>query len=130
MYRIKKTEYGLRLQFGGIIEADEMEKWKEEFRSALRGARKGFTVFVDMRTLEPLSDEAQVPMNEGQRLARGAGMSRSVVILKDNITTLQFIRIARQSGIHETERYISAVNDPAWEEKGLAWILEGKEPVE
>ncbi len=130
MYSIKKTEYGFRLRFGGSIEADEMEMWKEELRSALRSIRKGFAVFVDMRTLEPLSDEAQIPMNEGQRLALEAGMSRSVVILKDNITTLQFIRIARQSGIYETERYISAVENPAWEEMGLAWILDGKEPGE
>jgi hypothetical protein len=36
------------------------------------------------------------------------GMQRSCVILQDAITTIQFMRLSRKSGIFEYERYIDA----------------------
>ena len=129
MFSIEKSDYGFRLVFGGMIEVEESREWLKEFQIVVGRVRGDFQVFVDMRTLSPLSEEAQKPIDEGQRFAREHGMTRSVVILKDNLTTLQFIRIARETGIYHTERYISAVDNPDWEQQGFNWILEGKEPT-
>ena len=45
-------------------------------------------------------------MQEGQKLFKNAGMERSVVILSTAMVTMQFKRIAKETGIYEWERYI------------------------
>ncbi len=128
MYTIEKTEYGYHLTFGGYIMQDEMREWVEESQQVLATQKGSFSVFVDLRTLEPISVDAQVQMQKGQRLYKQKGMVRSVVIL-DNLTlTRQFQRIARHTGIQARERYIDASAEPDWEKVGMDWILEGKEP--
>ena len=128
MYVIEKTEYGYHLTFGGYIMQDEMKLWVEEAQ-AVRAPQKGScAVFVDRRTLEPISADTPVQMQKGQRLYKQKGLVRSVVI-QDNLTlTRQFQRIARQTGIQADERYIDASAVPDWEKVGMDWILEGKEP--
>ncbi|HMV41143.1 MAG TPA: hypothetical protein PK079_09135 [Leptospiraceae bacterium] len=59
-----------------------------------------------MRTLKPLPPESQIHMQEGQKLYKEKGMVRSVVILANTITKLQFKRIAQETGIYQWERYI------------------------
>ena len=128
MYVIEKTEYGYHLTFGGNIIQEEMKQWVEESQQVLATQKGSFSVFVDMRTLEPISADAQVQMQKGQRLYKQKGMVRSVVI-HDNLTvTRQFQRIARHTGIQTWERYIDASAVPDWEKVGMDWILEGKEP--
>jgi len=128
MYVIEKTEYGYHLTFGGYIMQDEMKLWVEESQEVLATQKGSFSVFVDMRTLEPISADTQVQMQKGQRLYKQKGLVRSVVI-QDNLTlTRQFQRIARQTGIQADERYIDASAVPDWEKVGMDWILEGKEP--
>ncbi|MCK4537911.1 MAG: hypothetical protein KAV42_03830 [Candidatus Krumholzibacteria bacterium] len=129
MYSIEKMDYGFRIVLGGVVGVEEARKWLKEFRALVEEAGEPFNVFVDMRTLIPFSDEAQEPLQEGQRFARELGMIRSVVILRDNLTTLQLIRLARETGIYNTERYISSLDNPDWEQQGLDWLLEGKEPT-
>ena len=128
MYVIKKTEYGYHLTFSGNIMQDEMKQWVEESQQALATQKGSFSVFVDMRTLEPISVDAQVQMQKGQRLYKQKGMVRSVVIHDDSTLTRQFQRIARHTGILPRERYIDASAEPDWEKVGMDWILEGKEP--
>ena len=128
MYAIEKTEYGYHLTFGGYMIQDELKQWVEESQQVLATQKGTFSVFVDMRMLEPISADAQVQMQKGQRLYKQKGLVRSVVI-QDNLTlTRQFQRIARQTGIQADERYIDASAVPDWEKVGMDWILEGKEP--
>jgi hypothetical protein len=49
-------------------------------------------------------------MIKGQAMYRSCGMQRSCVILDDAITTIQFMRLARESGISKYERYIDDVS--------------------
>ncbi len=128
MYVIEKTEFGYHLTFGGSIMQDEMTEWVEESEQALATQKGRFSVFVDMRTLEPISVDAQVQMQKGQRLYKQKGMVRSVVVLDNSTLTRQFQRIARHTGIQIWERYINASAEPDWEKVGMDWILEGKEP--
>ncbi len=128
MYKIRKKPYGYHLTFSGLIDVDEMEEWVTELIDVLATADEKYGVFVDMRNLEILPPESQPAMKRGQKLAKKLGMVRSVVILSDEVTTMQFKRIAKETGIYEWERYIDAGTEPNWEEIGLAWVIEGADP--
>jgi len=112
MYGIEKKDWGYQLSFGGFLTAEEMQAWVEESQELLKKAKPGFGVFVDMRTLRPLPPDAHALMQEGQKLYKGRGMARSVVILASALLTLQFKRTAQQTGIYEWERYIDSATIP------------------
>lgn len=128
MYKIERTTYGYKLTFGELIDAAEMRAWLEESKVILQSSVESFGVFVDMRTLIPLRRDAQPFMVEGQKMYLKCGMVRSVVILDNAATTMQFRRIARETGIDKWERYIDASEVENWEAVGLAWVKEGVEP--
>ncbi len=128
MYNIKKETYGYKLTFEGFIQDDEMKRWVDESKKALATAPSEFGVFVDMRNLKPLPKNAQPHMQEGQKLYKTNGMVRSVVILANVITTMQFKRIAKETGIYEWERYVDASSTPNWERVGMDWIRKGIDP--
>ena len=87
-----------------------------------------FQVFVDMRTLIPLTAECRQPLEDGQIYANRKGMNRSVVILSNPVLTLQFKGIAHETGIYKHERYVDASSDPNWEQTGLAWLTKCIDP--
>ena len=128
MYKIEKTPYGFKLTFGGFIQLAEMQNWLEESKKALASAQGKFGIFVDMRTLKPLAPEALKPMKEGQQLYKAKGMERSVVILNDAVTKMQFFRVAKETGIYQWERYIDASATPNWEQVGVDWLVNAKDP--
>jgi hypothetical protein len=124
LYKITKEKFGFQLTFGGTIGLDEMLHWRDDARTVLIGARKTFGVLIDMRTLRPggVQPDAQAVMVEGQGLFKTAGMERSCVILESAAVTMQFERLAKQSGIYSFERYINAAAHPDWQVKALSWI--------
>ncbi|MCK5165408.1 MAG: hypothetical protein KAQ72_16935 [Desulfobacula sp.] len=128
MYKIEKKDYGYKLTFDGFIKGEEMKLWVDESKKILAGAPKEFGIFADMRTLKPLPTDAQPLMQEGQMSYKKKGMVRSVVILNNAVTKMQFQRIAKETGIYEWERYVdaSAIND--WEKVGIDWISKGIDP--
>ena len=128
MYKIERTDYGLRLTFSGAMSFEEVERWGRDIVVALSALPKSFGVFVDMRGLVPLAPEAQGALKQGQLFARQVGMQRSVVVVDNREIAEQFERIARQTGIYEYERYIDALTDKRWEEKSLDWIVDGIDP--
>ncbi len=105
-----------------------MLRWKTEFTVQVEKQTEPFSVFVDMRTMAPLTREAQLVVQDGQRNALENGMQRSVVILNNPATTQQFRRIAGDSGIHRNERYLNAFSELNWEQVGLDWIERAIEP--
>jgi len=128
MFKIEKKTFGFLLVFGEFILKAEMEQWLQESKKALAGQKGSFGVFVDMRTLKPLPTDSQEVMVKGQQLYKQAGMTRSVVILDNSITTMQFKRLAKESGIYDWERYIDASTVPNWEKAGVDWIVNGTDP--
>lgn len=128
MYKIEKKGFGYKLTFAGVIRAEEMSHWACEFEASLQKHNGPFSVFVDMRSLIPLSRDAQVHMYKGQKLALKHGMVRSVVISKSPVTEAQFRRIGGETGILKGERYIDPTETPDWEKAGLDWLLKGIEP--
>ncbi|MBN2281614.1 MAG: hypothetical protein JXQ65_13615 [Candidatus Marinimicrobia bacterium] len=128
MVKIEKKDYGYKITFSDNVSADEMKQWVEESKKILASAVSGFCVFVDMRTLKPLGPDAQLLLESGQREYKAKGMKRSVVILNTNVIKMQFVRLARETGIDEWERYINATQDSNWEKKGVDWLTKGIDP--
>lgn len=128
MFKIKKEMYGFKLEFRDFIKANEMKQWVNESQKVLMTAPAEFGVFVDMRELKPLPQDAQNLMEDGQKMYKQRGMNRSVVILDNAITTMQFQRIAKETGIDKWERYIDASETLNWESLGTNWVINGMEP--
>jgi hypothetical protein len=128
MYKIEKKLYGYKLTFSDFIQADEMQLWVDESERVLKSAPNEFGVFVDMRTLKPLPADSRLLMQKGQKLFKQKGMVRSVVILDDTITKIQFQRIGRETGIYKWERYIDASATANWEKTGIDWIDKAIDP--
>ena len=128
MFKLKKEMYGYKLEFSGFIKADEMKQWTYESQKALTTAPAEFGVLVDMRELKPLPPDSQAVIEKGQKMYKQRGMSRSVVILSNAITTMQFKRIAKETGIDQWERYIDASETHNWETVGINWVRNGVEP--
>jgi hypothetical protein len=128
MYKVEKADFGYRLTFGGFMEAQEMRRWVDDSKKILETAQGAFGVFVDMRTLKPLPEDAQMAMQEGQKLFKEKGMTRSVVIVTGALTKIQFKRIAQETGIYQWERYIDATSGPDWEARGIGWISKAIDP--
>jgi len=128
MYKIEKKNYGVKLTFEGFIQKDAMEQWLIESKKMLPKLSGKFGVFVDMRALKPLPRDAQSIMEQGQMLFKKKGMERSVVILENSVLTMQFRRLAKQSGIAQWERYIDASDKRNWEILGVDWLQRGLDP--
>jgi hypothetical protein len=125
MYKIEKLNYGYKLTFSGNMKLDELMKWQEESKIALANQTGSFGVIIDMRTLSPLMPDAQKCMEEGQQLYKTKGMNKSAVILNSPVVTMQFKRLAKQSGIASNERYIDSSKDASWEKTAIDWIEKG-----
>lgn len=128
MYQIEQKDFGIKFVLDGYIEQEEMEGWLAEFKAMADAQTGSFHVFVDMRTLKPLPPAAQESVHNGQKYARENGMVRSVVILQNVVTAMQFKRIAKETGIYVYERYIDAESHPNWEKVALAWLVDGVDP--
>ncbi len=130
MYKIEECDLGFQLTFGGAITKAELEEWYERSQGVLAKQRVPFGVLIDMRTLAPLPIEAQEVMVRGQSMYRKCGMQRSCVILEDAITTIQFMRLAKQSGIFKYERYIDASEHSDWLQRARGWIECAADPAQ
>lgn len=130
MWNISRQSFGFVLTFSGILQQDDLRQWQNQVRQELKAPPPGtWGVVVDMRTLSPLSEEAQKLMVDGQQLFLKAGMKRSAVALNDAVVTMQFRRLARQSGIDAWERYVNAAATPNWQSVAKRWIVEAVEPA-
>jgi hypothetical protein len=128
MYKIEKSDLGFHLTFSGAVTKAELEKWYEESEYVLAAQQGPFGVIVDMRTMPPLPVDAHEVIVRGQAMYRSHGMKRSCVILQDAITTIQFMRLAKKSGIFAHERYIDASARKDWQKVALRWIKLGVDP--
>jgi hypothetical protein len=128
MYKIEQTHIGFRLTFGGRVTKEDLEPWFEESKKALRTCKKPFGVIVDMRNVELLAPGVQAEIVKSQILYRDSGLQRSAVILSDPIVTIQFMRLAKKSGVYKYERYIDAMKDAPWEKHAEEWVRSGIDP--
>lgn len=125
MYKVEKTQYGVKIVFSGLISENEMKQWFEESKKLSLPSE--FGVIVDMRELKPLAKEAQHYLEEGQKYYQSKGMKRSSVIVSSAIVKMQFQRLAKETGIYQFERYIEP-SQPNFEIVAQKWISSGIDP--
>ncbi len=131
MYKIEKKDYGYLLTFVGFIRRKEMESWYKDSITTLENSPANFGVLADLRGLKtPLPMESQSTLEEGQKYYKKKGMVRSIVILNDNLTKIQYKRIAMNTGIRQYERYIDASLHENWEQIAISWLKDATEPEE
>lgn len=128
MYSIEKTDYGIRITFGGFIKLDEMQQWYEESKEALADIPPDFKVLVDIREVSIIPQDSAEILEQGQQFYESKGMLRSVVITGDSLVQQQLKRLARESGIFPYERYIDASSTPDWEKLGVRWLEKNIDP--
>ncbi|ELY49941.1 hypothetical protein [Natronorubrum bangense] len=128
MYTIEQTEFGFKITFAGKMDEQELQEWTDDSRTALQDAPDEFGVLVDMRELNLLSNDEQQVMRAGQQHYQDAGMVRSSVVLDSAILTLQFRRLAKESGIYEWERYLNAGTSDDWHQQAVDWLVDGVDP--
>ena len=128
MYTIERTDFGFQITFAGKMDEAELHEWINDSRAALRDSPDEFGVLVDMRDLRLLNDDEQQLMRDGQQYYQDAGMVRSSVILDSAILTLQFRRLAKESGIYDWERYINAGTTDDWYQQAVDWLVDEIDP--
>lgn len=126
-YSIEKKPGGLLLTFEGTLGLADIEAWRAESQKYVLAYSEPFSVIVDMRQLLPLDRCVLAAFVDGQRYYAENGMSRSSVILTDRLLTMQFRRIARDSGISAYELYVDGAKD-GWAKQAVDWARYGKEP--
>jgi len=129
MYKIEKRPSGFILTFSGNIDFAEMQKWYDDSLKELQSNKlTDFGVIIDMKNLLPIDKGTQAIMVKGQGLYKNAGMLRSAVVLADSIVCLQFKRLAKESGIYETERYIDASAHDSPISVAIDWVKDSVDP--
>jgi hypothetical protein len=128
VYAIQRQRLGYKLVFEGSIEAREMQQWLDDSIIALREPPPSFGLLIDMRALQALTLDSQRLMSMGHQLYQRRGLRRSVVVVQSAGTRLKFVRMAKESGAYQWERYLCAEDTPDWEARGWAWIQGGVDP--
>ncbi len=129
MWKISKQSFGFVLTFSGQLNVQDLQAWLSEVRQVLQDPLPAqWGVVVDMRELPALSAECQDLIQSGQRAFKQRGMQRSAVALSDALTTLQFRRLARTTGIDQWERYINVQQVASWQTAAKRWVVDGQEP--
>ena len=128
MHAIGFLPCGFHVIFAGQVTTLELLTWLNEVRLSLEGAPKNFGLLLDLRTLSPLSPGATMVLSKGLHLYQKKGLHRTAVVVQSEVTKKEFTRLAKESGIYQWERYLSAEDTPDWHGRGIAWISHGIDP--
>lgn len=128
MYQVKETEYGLYLKITGSVSLEDSKTVLSELRQIFHKRESGICGLADLHEMELLSAETQAVCVEIQQMCIKFGVKRIAVILGNSAVAYQFKRLSLQSGIRDYERYLDASSDPDWEEKAMAWVIDGTDP--
>jgi len=127
MQRVRVTDYGVDIVFGGPLGREEtVELLAELHRELPRGRR--FGVLVDSRRSRAYSAKEQEAFRRGILLCVERGMERSVVVVDSQISALQAKRLGKETGTLAWTRYIDARKHPHWQRIAEDWLLRGIDP--
>lgn len=128
MIKIDETSYGIRVEFGGFAQKEDVAELSRRLGEMLAGQQGPFGCLVDMRASRAIPADAQEKLMEGIGYTTQYGMERCSVVVASAIAKIQAMRISKEMGILDTTRFVDASTDPDWEKTALAWIEKAKEP--
>lgn len=128
MINVEETSYGYRINFEGFAQKEDVAALSERLGQILSQHEGTFGVLVDLRQSRAIPADAQEKLMEGISHCTRYGMERCSVVVASAIAKLQAVRIAKETGIYETTRYIDTSSDANWERTALEWIRDAKDP--
>ena len=127
MYKIERQNYGVKLTFAGFIDPEEMQAYKDEFKTMLDLLPSKFGLLGDMRNMKPLPPESQAILSAHPEWTTGR-IVRSATIFDSALVKMQTRRLSKEWKQGEAKRYIDASEEANREAKAEQWIVDGTEP--
>jgi hypothetical protein len=128
MWKNSEEEYGYYMVFSEYIDADEMQAWGDDAREMLETSPDSFGVFVDMRDLDALSEDAQQIMTGVKSDYHDHGKDRCAFLFESPTTRLQFEQMSETTGGADGDRYLDAQSMDDAERKAREWAANAVEP--
>lgn len=128
MHRIEQTKYGYKLVFEGFLQKHDLTTLLDDMKQTVRPRNGAFPVLLDMRHSRAFPSDAQVILKEAILFFKQAGMERNAVVLNSAIATLQARRLAKETGVDGSSRYIDASTEQEWEKVALDWLVRAVDP--
>jgi hypothetical protein len=119
--------FGYKSTISAPFPENEAAAWFDDIKRVV-GAAHEFGQLIDLRGQKPYGPETNKIIQDAMRYVREMGMQRSAVIVASPTTKVQIMRLARETGMYEYERYFDASSEPAWESKATAWIEKAVDP--
>jgi hypothetical protein len=128
MERVRSTDYGMAIVFGGPLTREEAAELLAELDRKLPPPGGRFGLLVDSRRSRAYSAAEQAIFRLGIQLCVKRGMERSVVVHDSHIAALQAKRLGKETGTLAWTRYIDARSHPDWQEIAEHWLRHGIDP--
>lgn len=127
MYTIEKTDYGLYIVMGGVVDLDEVQQYIKEKEALLSEFDGPYSMIIDIRSSATPKDELIEIFRQSQERSRDNLLRMSIIV---NSPVVQGIakQVGFQSGIETLTRVINALKTNDWEEVALRWVKNGTEP--
>lgn len=131
MYKIEKKKAGYLIQISGDFSTDDAYSWYNEFTQILEKEEIALWLIVDLRGLNPVSEEVQKLIMKGQmEYKKRHHGERSAVISDNPVALTQMINAAIKTGVAGSERkFIDATKIVNPTQKAIEWVKNGKEPI-
>jgi len=128
MINVTETGYGYKIVFEGFAQREDVARLAQQLGKQLAGRNQPFGCLVDLRQSRAIPADAQADLMQAIGYTTEYGMERCAVAVASAIAKIQAMRVAKETGIYETTRFVDASADPDWEKTALAWIDKGSDP--
>ena len=128
MINVEETSYGYKIVFEGFAQRDDVARLAQNLGQQLSGRDQPFGCLVDLRQSRAIPADAQTDLMQAIGYTTQYGMVRCAVAVASAIAKIQAMRVAKETGIYDTTRFVDASADGQWEKTALAWIERDKDP--
>ena len=128
MERVRSTDYGMAIVFGGPLTREEAAELLAELDRKLPPPGGRFGLLVDSRRSRAYSAAEQAIFRRGILLCVERGMARSVVVHDSHIAALQAKRLGKETGTLAWTRYVDSRSHPDWQRIAEDWLRHGIDP--
>jgi D-serine deaminase-like pyridoxal phosphate-dependent protein len=128
MQRVRRTDFGVEIVFGGPLTPEEAEELLAELHRELPPAGGHFGVLVDSRRSRAYTAMEQETFRRGIQLCVERGMERALVVHDSGISSLQATRLAKETGTQAWTRYVDSRSHPDWPRVAEDWLRHAIDP--
>lgn len=129
MQKIEKTDFGFRIINTGQLNLTDAEAFKFMVLEALSSHSSSFSLIVDLRGLIPLEPKVIEVVKEIMKTRTRMSLVRAAIIVSSPVIKAQHRQMSFDTRTTQFDRTIDASKYPDWEERALAWVRDGVEPV-